>query len=252
MIYKNELHVRNVVAKTRRRCPFFSCSHILLFIFFQFSERDPFGFQTHFEFQTAVFIGRFQPVHNGHLAVIHQALRRCEKLIIIVGSANSEESLRNPFTVEERIQLLFDAIGDEKNEKNLAIEPVEDFPADSDWIEKIRAVVARRTNSNSMTNSDSNLNENRGIALIGHWKDASSYYLKSFPDWAQIEIKNFEQLNAADIRRMWLEARSEDEISKIKGLPAATIRFLQNEFNTDRYRRLKMQNCNTKDNITQV
>ncbi|MGH1560634.1 adenylyltransferase/cytidyltransferase family protein [Caulobacter segnis] len=34
-----------------------------------------------------VLIGRFQPFHNGHLAVLRHALRLADKVIVLVGSA---------------------------------------------------------------------------------------------------------------------------------------------------------------------
>ena len=53
-----------------------------------------------------VFIGRFQPFHMGHKAVVDEALKRAENVIMLIGSANMPRSLRNPFTVEERAQMI--------------------------------------------------------------------------------------------------------------------------------------------------
>ena len=53
-----------------------------------------------------VFIGRFQPFHNGHKAVIDEALKRSDKVIILIGSANLPRSLRNPFSVAERTAMI--------------------------------------------------------------------------------------------------------------------------------------------------
>ena len=35
-----------------------------------------------------VFIGRFQPFHAGHKAVIDEALKRSDEVIMLIGSAN--------------------------------------------------------------------------------------------------------------------------------------------------------------------
>lgn len=43
-----------------------------------------------------VFIGRFQPFHSGHKAVIDEALKRADEVIMLIGSANLPRSLRNP------------------------------------------------------------------------------------------------------------------------------------------------------------
>ena len=50
------------------------------------------------QYDFAVFVGRFQPLHNGHQHVIDQALRSAKKLIILIGSADTARSIRNPFT----------------------------------------------------------------------------------------------------------------------------------------------------------
>ena len=38
-------------------------------------------------FDTAVLIGRFQPVHSGHLALLHAALAQARQVVVVVGSA---------------------------------------------------------------------------------------------------------------------------------------------------------------------
>ena len=49
-----------------------------------------------------VFIGRFQPFHNGHKAVIEAALEKAEQVVIVVGSSFAARNIRNPFSFEER------------------------------------------------------------------------------------------------------------------------------------------------------
>ena len=55
-----------------------------------------------------IVLGRFQPFHNGHEALIQQALERCsgEKLMIAIGSANAELSINNPWTATEREEMI--------------------------------------------------------------------------------------------------------------------------------------------------
>ena len=49
-----------------------------------------------------VFIGRFQPFHNGHKRVIDHALELSKKVIVLVGSVDQPRCTRNPFTFQER------------------------------------------------------------------------------------------------------------------------------------------------------
>lgn len=53
-----------------------------------------------------LFVGRMQPIHDGHLAVIEEGLKRCETLIIAIGSAQEERTARNPLTYLERVMLI--------------------------------------------------------------------------------------------------------------------------------------------------
>jgi len=53
-----------------------------------------------------LFVGRFQPFHLGHLKAIKWILERCEKVTIVIGSSQQSFTERNPFTVEERKEMV--------------------------------------------------------------------------------------------------------------------------------------------------
>lgn len=50
-------------------------------------------------------IGRFKPVHIGHVAVLETLCERAEKVIIGLGSCN-EHNARNPFTPQESREMI--------------------------------------------------------------------------------------------------------------------------------------------------
>lgn len=54
----------------------------------------------------ALFLGRFQPYHKGHDAVIRKISQEVDELIIAVGSAQYSHTLRDPFTAGERIMMI--------------------------------------------------------------------------------------------------------------------------------------------------
>lgn len=56
--------------------------------------------------QSALFIGRFQPFHNGHLDIIKKILKENDKIIIVIGSAEKNFLPQNPLTAGERLQLI--------------------------------------------------------------------------------------------------------------------------------------------------
>jgi len=48
----------------------------------------------------SLYIGRWQPFHNGHKALIEHALKRGEKVLVAIRDTKRDE--KNPFTVKER------------------------------------------------------------------------------------------------------------------------------------------------------
>lgn len=54
----------------------------------------------------ALFIGRFQPFHLGHLDVVKQMLARHKKIIIGIGSAQYAGTMKNPFSALVRAKMI--------------------------------------------------------------------------------------------------------------------------------------------------
>ncbi len=74
-----------------------------------------------------VFLARFQPLHNAHLYVIEKALQECDKLVIMLGSSNKRDMLRNPFSFELRKEMLKASL---KNKEDLDRIEIYELP---DW-----------------------------------------------------------------------------------------------------------------------
>jgi len=53
-----------------------------------------------------LLIGRFQPFHLGHLDAVLFALARTENLFICIGSSNKSNERKNPFSAEERREMI--------------------------------------------------------------------------------------------------------------------------------------------------
>ena len=53
-----------------------------------------------------IYIGRFQPLHLGHLQTIKFALEQTEQLILILGSDRVAPDIKNPWSSEERIKMI--------------------------------------------------------------------------------------------------------------------------------------------------
>jgi nicotinamide-nucleotide adenylyltransferase len=54
----------------------------------------------------ALFIGRFQPLHLGHLSLLQQLSNQYEMIIIGIGSSQYHNTADNPFSEDERIQMI--------------------------------------------------------------------------------------------------------------------------------------------------
>ncbi|BFH73722.1 nicotinamide-nucleotide adenylyltransferase [Sulfurisphaera javensis] len=54
----------------------------------------------------ALFPGRFQPFHLGHLAVIEWLLTKYDEIIVVIGSGKDSHSIYNPFTAGERMVMI--------------------------------------------------------------------------------------------------------------------------------------------------
>lgn len=78
-----------------------------------------------------VILARFQPIHNGHLALIKKACSENDKVLLLVGSADKVNK-RNPIKV--RIKLLETALEDEGLLSRCIIQPLNDLTDNSqDW-----------------------------------------------------------------------------------------------------------------------
>ena len=57
-----------------------------------------------------LLIGRFQPFHLGHLDAVLFGLSRVENLFICIGSSNKSNERKNPFSAEERREMIVTSI----------------------------------------------------------------------------------------------------------------------------------------------
>lgn len=144
-----------------------------------------------------VFIGRFQPFHNAHYETVKLALQKCKRLIIVIGSDNQARTTKNPWTSQERIAMIASCFGGLGGmNQNEELDRITFIPArdhlynDNLWLVTVQQAIAEATNNS------------KDVVLIGHKKDASSFYLKQFPQWEFIETGNHchETVEASHIR----------------------------------------------------
>lgn len=54
----------------------------------------------------ALYVGRFQPFHQGHLEAVRSILKEVNELVIAIGSAQYSHNANNPFTAGERLVMI--------------------------------------------------------------------------------------------------------------------------------------------------
>ena len=144
------------------------------------------------EYDAVVYIGRFQGFHNGHAAVLKRAFALGKTVVVVLGSAFRARDPKNPMTWQERRDMIQLTLSDEECSRAIFV-PMRDYYDDPVWVRKtVEAVTAVVPDANR-------------VALIGHFKDASSYYLNRFPKWKLVEEPRHTDTDATMVRRVLLE-----------------------------------------------
>lgn len=144
-------------------------------------------------YDTAIYIGRFQPVHSGHVALLQRALASAAQVIVVVGSAWQARSPKNPFTWQEREAMLRAALP-AADSMRLQVLPMRDYYNEAVWVKAVRVGVAGVVPQGAR------------IGLVGHFKDATSSYLRAFPGWELIHVERQGAIDATAVRDAYFGA----------------------------------------------
>lgn len=149
----------------------------------------------HNNFDFAVFIGRFQPFHAGHLKVVQEGLKCADKLIVLIGSAWQPRNTRNPWSHQEREEMVRACLSEEENARLLCL-PLMDVPYNDElWVRNVQTSV-----NGLVTAHYSSPHRPANIALIGHKKDQTGFYLNLFPQWHSLGVDNHRAISATPLR----------------------------------------------------
>ena len=165
------------------------------------------------KYDAVVFIGRFQPVHNAHVQILKKAAELSDRVIVIVGSADQPRTYKNPFSFTERQQLIQQL--ESEIDAELVIVPTKDtIYNDNAWAARVQDIVA-----SNVTDAAAK------VAIIGHKKDETSFYLDMFPQWSLEEVALVEELSATKIRDLYF--RNDFNPNFLKSVvPAPTLDWL--------------------------
>ncbi len=87
--------------------------------------------------KTAVYVGRFNPIHRGHTAIISHMIETfgVENCLFIIGSSNAPLSLRHFFSYDERRTFI------KKIFPEIRLAGLPDFPEDRDWLAALDDII---------------------------------------------------------------------------------------------------------------
>jgi bifunctional NMN adenylyltransferase/nudix hydrolase len=197
--------------------------------------------------RVTVFVGRFSPFHNGHARVLRQALESSKLVIVLVGSSGQARSLKNPFTFDERHDMInkwWLGTEDLPHDPALRILPIRDYPYnDALWIRQVQRTVKQALTKYC-------LQENAiltDVCITGSDRDESTWYLKAFPQWEQSLVEPYalgDSLNVSATQiREWLFGAADVAMKSAmsKMVPASTLRYLTTFSGTENYQSLKRE-----------
>jgi bifunctional NMN adenylyltransferase/nudix hydrolase len=155
-----------------------------------------------------VFISRVQPPHKAHVATIRKALGAADRVAILIGSCRQAPSMRNPFSFEQRAEMLASCFTEDERHR-LRFFPLRDFPySNTGWQVEVQRTLAEFTADAPIPRSK----WNESVALFGHDKDSSTYYLNMFPQLTFVDTgwdAEIGKVNATQVRASYFEGRQD-------------------------------------------
>ena len=177
------------------------------------------------KYDTLVYIGRFQPVHNAHVDIIRRAAAMAKQVVIVIGSAYQPRTYKNPFTADERAKMLRYAVTNNVTARVHIEYNRDSMYNDQSWATRIQELVGKHTARGEK------------VGIIGHTKDESSFYLKMFPQWEHEEVELIEPLHATDIRDLYF--REDAHLKYLNAvIPRTVFEFLETFKESDAFKQV--------------
>ena len=149
--------------------------------------------------KTGIIIGRFQPLHNAHVEMFKEAIQQVDSLVIVIGSATQAKTIKNPWTSDERAEMIhefFKGLGLVEMCK-VEIVSVRDYLYnDNLWLAEVQSTL-----------SQMRVDEDEEVRLFGHKKDSSTFYLDLFPRMEFVDVGSKGDLSATMVREMFFDGR---------------------------------------------
>ena len=112
-----------------------------------------------------LLIGRFQPFHKGHLAAVSFGLSQVENLWIGIGSSNKNNEKRNPFSADERKEMILSSL-DKSTLNRIQIFYIPDVNDHAKWTYHVDSIVPKYDVVFSNDDFTTTLYQKRGIKVV--------------------------------------------------------------------------------------
>jgi bifunctional NMN adenylyltransferase/nudix hydrolase len=187
------------------------------------------------KYKYAIYIGRFSPFHNGHLHTLMEGFKIAENVIVLVGSSYQPRTPKNPWSFRERADMIYRAVPHKDYRYRLNIGALIDYRYDDNkWASEVQRQI-KEINHDAEVGLHATNDE---IVLIGHDKDASSYYLKMFPQWDFIDTGLGHSIDATNIRELYFNGC----LPFVENLMhSSNYEWIKNWAETDAYKRIKAE-----------
>ena len=171
--------------------------------------------------KSALIIGRFQPIHVGHLSLIERYHRAGFFIKIGIGSSNNSLQKHHPLTADEREEKIKGLMKEAKI-KNYKIFHIPDIRKDKYYVKHVLKIVGR---------FDIIITGNPSVLkLFLKYHSQHSWNIESFEESISRPKGN---ITSGIIRRNWLKKPSRN------GLPESVFRYLKKLNFSKRLKELK-------------
>ena len=157
-----------------------------------------------------VILARFQPIHNGHIALIKKAAQENDKVYVFIGSADKFNE-RNPIPISMRSEMVHEALN-EHQLNNVEIEWLDDLTNESDnshdWGFYVYSKVVTATHNPFFT-----IYYSDGFEIITSWFPA--FLLKNNVSLSLLARNSVEEgVSATQVREYIMNGNTE-ELKKV-------------------------------------
>lgn len=88
----------------------------------------------------ALFPGRFQPPHWGHVYAVKEILKEVDEVVVVVGSAQFNYISKDPFTAGERVWMLREALREgDVDLSRVVVIPIPNVENNWEWLGRVRS-----------------------------------------------------------------------------------------------------------------